>query len=890
MADGGSAKRGGEGLTERELKGFPLGDGESLWLVLSGTVDVFAREGTGNRNPGRRHHLVRVGAGGALFGGISDREGLYEIVGVAAPGSSIRRLSGEVPGRDGSPLLHGWVRALSEMPLLQREEGPEDDVEEAAARVLSVPPREDLRKALDDFHDKVMTSLRGALRRRAEDERLRLEERGRAGGLAMKRAVSTLASTIERERPYRLERDEVRGSPLVEACRLAGSVLGIEIRGGLTVPDIARASRVRVRRVMLRGAWWREDNGPMVAFLKEKEQPVALLPTTTSAYELVDPASGVRETVTADRAGALIPLAFTFDRSLPERLLGVADLLRFGLGACSRQDLITVPLMGAAIGLLGVITPIASGVIFDSIIPGVERAQLFHLTAVLLAIAVGASLFEMAKGFAELRIETRMGSAVQAGVWDRLLGLPVAFFRRYLAGDLALRSMGIESIRQVLTESVLSSILGGIFSLFNLVLLFYYHWRLALLALGLVVLATAVSFFMSVAELRYQRIIQELQGKVSGMVFQFITGIAKLRVSGAEEKAFAQWAGRFAEQKRYGFKARLISSGLSTFNAAFPVLASFAVFIVVFMLRDRGSSGLSTGEFVAFNAAFGQFLAAGLDMGLVLISVLQVVPLYERARPILETHPEVDVDRSDPGTLRGDVELTHVSFRYDPDGPLILNDVSLKAAPGEFIAVVGPSGAGKSTIFRLLLGFETPVGGSIYYNGQDLAGLDIQKVRRQMGIVIQNSQVLPGTIFENIVGSAPLTMEDAWEAARMAGLDQDVERMPMGMHTFIPEGGSTLSGGQRQRLLIARALVRKPRILLFDEATSALDNQTQAQVSESLEKLKVTRLVIAHRLSTIMRAHRIYVLAGGRVVQAGRYEELMAVPGPFADLASRQLV
>jgi ABC-type bacteriocin/lantibiotic exporter with double-glycine peptidase domain len=367
-----------------------------------------------------------------------------------------------------------------------------------------------------------------------------------------------------------------------------------------------------------------------------------------------------------------------------------------------------------------------------------------------------------------------------------------------------------------------------------------------------------------------------------------------LRVAGAEARAFSVWAKDFAEQRRLAFKARSVENSLAVFNSAFPVVTSIFIFgVVTAMLStsaQAGEASLSTGSFLAFNAAFGQFLSAALQMSSVVVSLILIIPIYERAKPILEGEPEVDVARSDPGDLSGEIELSRVSFRYHDDGALVLDDVSLQARPGEFIAIVGPSGAGKSTVLRLLLGFEIAENGSVYYDHQDLAALDVQSVRRQIGVVLQNAQVLPGSIFENIVGTAPLGTEDAMEAAKMAGLDQDIEQMPMGLHTFIMEGGGTLSGGQRQRLLIARAVVGRPRILMFDEATSALDNRTQAHVSDSLGRLQTTRVVIAHRLSTIINADRIYVMDRGKVVEEGTYEELLEQGGLFTQLAQRQMV
>jgi ATP-binding cassette subfamily C protein len=328
---------------------------------------------------------------------------------------------------------------------------------------------------------------------------------------------------------------------------------------------------------------------------------------------------------------------------------------------------------------------------------------------------------------------------------------------------------------------------------------------------------------------------------------------------------------------------------MSAFDASFPIVALCVVFSGVASQIGRRGASLSTGSFLAFNIAFMQLLASVLALGSGFLALLGIVPLYTRVKPIFETLPEIDAGKADPGELTGSIEVNHLAFRYSADTPPILRDVSFSIRPGEFVAFVGASGSGKSTLLRLLLGFERPMSGAIYFDGQDLAGLDIQEVRLQMGIVLQNGKLLPGDILTNIIGSAPLTVDDAWEAVRMAGLEADIKALPMGMYTMVSEGGKGLSGGQRQRLMIARAIVRKPRILIFDEATSALDNRTQEIVSGAMEQMQATRISIAHRLSTIMKADRIFVLDNGTVVQSGTYDELIGREGFFAELAKRQL-
>ena len=749
-------------------------------------------------------------------------------------------------------------------------------------------------RGLEAFHDTVEAAIDLQRQRDQEMTRRRLMAKSEADRTTLKTAYTDLESVLNRRHQARA------GAPgetaLLVASRLVGDHQGIEIkepgrarRGvaqGNPLEEIAQESRFALRRVQLRDNWYRQDGGPLLGFLAGGDSPLALLPASATSYELHNVTEGTVEPVTADVARRLDPSAFAFYRCLPDRPLTGLDLIRFAARNIG-PDLRMVAMIGAFGGLLALVTPLAIGHIFNVVIPGVQQSQLSQIVIVLIVVALSIGATQVTRNIALIRLKHRAGDELQAAVWERVINLPTKFFARYTAGDLGTRAMSIDTIMSEVSTSAITTIVSSIFSLFAVALLFYYSPPIALAAMGLVLVVLVAIVGSGLLQLRYQREIEEEYGKMTGMLFQFINGIAKIRVAAAEDRAFAQWAARFAHQTRLDVTARIISNNLTVFLASFPALTSMIIFLLV---TGDGPTELSTGSFLAFVAAFTMLLTGVMQLGSTAVNMLSVVPLYTRLKPILAATPEVESSKADPGPLRGRIEISNLSFRYEPDGPLILSNVNFDAQPGEFVALVGPSGSGKSTLLRLLLAFEQPESGTIAYDGFDAAGLDPWRLRRQLGVVLQNGDLLPGDIFTNIVGSAvDLTLGDAWDAAKLAGLAKDIEQMPMGMHTMITQGASTLSGGQRQRLMIARALVTKPRLVFFDEATSALDNPTQAIVTESLDRLRATRVVIAHRLSTIINAERIFVLDKGRIVQQGSYAELVDTPGVFRELVKRQI-
>lgn len=731
------------------------------------------------------------------------------------------------------------------------------------------------------------------------EEKRRFRQRLVAENQALEGVHRELASVLKSRAQKGVSPPSETSDSLLAVCEIVLAHKGVPIRlradvrkdaanWGQRLARICDANRMRHRRVMLRHGWRRQDAGPLVGFLDSREsaaaRPVALVPVRMRRYELIDPQTGSRVPVDEELAAGLASEAYELYLPQPAGPATLRHLLRLTLLG-RRRDLWTIGALTLCGGLLGLLIPIVVAVIYGRVIPDGERSELLPLVLALIGAAVGAAAFQITRSLSVLRITSRVDGVVQLTIFDRLLRLPTAFFRKFSVGDLANRTLGMDTIRELLPADVTNALLGLVVSMVSIGLLFYFSWRLALLALALVLVLAVAAAAFTYLQLRYERFLLQVQGRISSLVFNLIQGIAKLRASGTERRAYCQWGELFVEQRKRTFDAQGVAQLQMVLTGIYALVSELSLFALMgFALREQ----LQVASFLAFSTAFGQLQAAALLIVRLLPELLSIAPSYERLRPILEAHPEVEPDRPQAGELSGNIEVRHVSFRYHPDSSLVLEDVSIEAREGEFIAIVGPSGSGKTTLLRLLLGFEHPETGSVLYDGKSLTSLDLGSVRSQIGVVLQNSRPIAGDIYGNIIGSSNLGLEAAWEAARMAGLEDDIRAMPMGMHTIVGEGATTYSGGQRQRLMIARALVHHPRIVFLDEATSALDNPTQEVIRRSLDRLRATRIIIAHRLSTIRHADRIYVLHQGRIVEQGHYEELIELGGLFSQLIERQ--
>lgn len=914
------------GRTRLDLEGP-----QTLWLVASGALDLFAVDAGGQ---GHWHHLGRLEAGALLLGPVAGPQ--HTLVARPLRDCVVRRIGlRELYGQTGaetwsydawgnpqlvppqtSPLEHalalGVGRGLSilfqaPMATEQAAAPADDDVfwmrvppgsvqygslygAEAAADLLMDPG---VWQSMVDQQFRLLATLDRWIEQLERTHEDRTAAGIKAGEAVRAQADRTLLASIGRSSANR-RTTAADADATYAACRLVARAAGITLsepaQGGTgndrldPVERVALASRVRIRAVRLTGDWWREDVGPLVGHRALSGAPVALL-WRRGGYVAVQPSSGRRTPIEKANAAEFEPRAVMFYRPLPERVPGPLRLMRFSLHG-TRGDLTGLLVSGLVTVLLGSLVPVATGKILGEYVPKAQEDLIVQVCLAIMLASVVSAAFLLLQNMTILRLEGRIEATLQPAVWDRLLRLPTAFFATRSTGELAGAAMGISAIRRTLAgvgPVVAQSVTVGAV---NLALLLWYSVPMALAAIGMLVLVAAVFLGLGLWQIRWQRRLVVLGNKLDNRAFQTLRGLPKLRVAAAENYAYAAWAGEFARSRELQQKVGTIKNLNTVLGAVYLPLCTLLMFM---LLAGPARGSLSAAEFLTFNTSVTMLLTSVTQLTGAFVSAVAVLPLFEEIKPVLEATPEVRTGSTRPGVLSGALEARRLSFRYADDGPLVLDDVSFVVGAGEFVAIVGPSGCGKSTLLRLLIGFDKPVSGSVLYDGQDLGALDRSAVRRQCGVVLQHAQPFTGSILDVICGTEPFTPEEAMAAAAMAGLAEDIQRMPMGLHTIV-QGNGAISGGQRQRLMIAQALIRRPRILFFDEATSALDNETQRTVIESTRALNATRVVIAHRLSTVMDADRVVVMEDGKVAEVGPPAQLLANPaGRLHELVRRQI-
>ncbi|PAZ10144.1 NHLP bacteriocin export ABC transporter permease/ATPase subunit [Streptomyces sp. SA15] len=901
-----------------------------LWLVAAGAVDLFAVDAG---QQGHWHHLGRLEAGSLLLGPVAGpqhtlvarplrdcvvrRIGLRELYQPASTQTWSYDEYGNpqyVPPTT-SPLEYalalGVGRSLSilfQAPMATERAAAltDDDVfwmqvppgsvqygslygAEAAADLLMDPA---VWQSMVDQQYRLLTTLDRWIEDLERTHENRTAEGIRAGEAVRAQADRTLLASIGKRSSQRTTAADADAS--YAACKLVAQAAGITLaepaQSGTEsdrldpVEQVALASRVRTRAIRLEGRWWHDNVGPLVGHRALSGAPVALL-WRRGGYVAVHPSTGRETPIEKANAEEFESRAVMFYRPLPDRGLSPLRLLRFSMRG-TRGDLTNLLVSGLVTVAIGALVPVATGKVLGEFVPKAQSDLIVQVCLAVMISSVVAAAFMLLQNLTILRLEGRIEATLQPAVWDRLLRLPTKFFTERSTGELASAAMGISSIRRLMAgvgPVVAQSVTVGAM---NLGLLFWYSVPMALAAIGMLVVIAGVFLGLGLWQVRWQRRLVVLGNKLNNQAFQTLRGLPKLRVAAAENYAYAAWASQFARSRELQQRVGRIKNLTTVMGAVYLPVCTLLMFM---LLAGPARGTMSAAAFLTFNTSVTMLLTAVTQLTGSFVSAVAALPLFEEIKPVLEATPEVRTASTRPGPLSGGLEARRLSFRYSDDGPLVLDDVSFEVRPGEFVAIVGPSGCGKSTLLRLLIGFDKPVSGSVLYDGQDLAALDQSAVRRQCGVVLQHAQPFTGSILDVICGTEPYTPEEAMAAAEMAGLAEDIKRMPMGLHTIV-SGSGAISGGQRQRLMIAQALIRRPRILFFDEATSALDNETQRTVIESTKTLNATRIVIAHRLSTVLDADRVIVMEDGKVAQQGAPAQLLAdTGGRLHELVRRQM-
>lgn len=645
---------------------------------------------------------------------------------------------------------------------------------------------------------------------------------------------------------------------------------------------LCRPNGIMYRRVKLENGWYRDAVGAFLGKLKTGEV-VALIPGKLGNYSFFNPETQKKVRLGKKTQQLLCEDAYCFYKPFPLKKIGIPSLMKYILSTMDLSAKVFVFAITLATTLLGMLAPKLTRLLYSDVLESKSLQLLLAMATFYVCSSLSMLLLRGVKTLLMNRISTQMDVSVQAATMARVLSLPPSFFKDYSSGEITSRAQSINSLCTTLVQTVLSTGLTSLFSLLYITQVFVYAKELVVPALCVTLATLVFSVTSSVVQMKISKEQMELSGKMSGMTYQLLTGVQKIKLSGGEKRAFSRWLNKYTEESKLSYNP----PKFILFNGVIAAAISTVGTIVMYFFAVK--SNVSVADYTAFNSAYGMLSGAIMSVASIALTTARIKPILDMAKPIMDAEPEISEGKQIVTKISGGIELSHISFRYEDSSPLVIDDLSLKIQPGQYVAVVGKTGCGKSTLLRLLLGFEKPQKGAVYYDGKDIETVDLRSLRKKIGVVMQNGKLFQGDIYSNIVISAPyLSVDDAWRAAEIADIADDIRKMPMGMHTIISEGSGGISGGQKQRLMIARAVAPNPKVLMFDEATSALDNITQKKVSEALDSLKCTRIVIAHRLSTIKQCDRIIVLDGGKIIEDGTYDELLALKGSFYELVERQ--
>ena len=645
---------------------------------------------------------------------------------------------------------------------------------------------------------------------------------------------------------------------------------------------ILKARGILKRKVQLTEGWYKDAFGPLLVYTSDSAIPVVLIPGNL-AYSFENPFTQKREWVNKNSSKLFDSEAYCLYRPLPNRKISIIDLLIFMKQSLFFNDLAFIVACSFMATIVSMFLPEFARILVGPIMELKEVSHILNLAICMICVTVSYQLFEGIRTLLKSRIQTKISVNVESAMMIRIMSLPSAFYRRYSPGELCNRSLAVNQLCDTLISIIMDSSLSALVSLLYIVQIFDFAPALVVPSILIVLITFIFSVITSIVQMKINRELLDKEAKTAGLSYQFISGVKKLKLSGSEKRAYSKWLMEYAEEAKYQYNPPLFIKANNVFLTGINLFSTIAIYYIAV------KSNLDQSDYYAFMSAFGMLMGAFNSLSSVTDSFAQIKPVFEMATPFLETVPEVETQKQVVNNVSGSIKVENLSFKYNDDSPYVLKNISLSVRPGDYIAVVGKTGCGKSTLLRLLLGFEHPQRGAIYYDTQNIDTMDLPSLRRKIGTVMQDSALFQGDIYSNIaITNQNLSEEEAWQAAKTAGIADDIQKMPMGMKTMITEGQGGISCGQRQRIMIARAIASKPNILFLDEATSALDNKTQKQVSEALDKMGCTRIVIAHRLSTIKNCDRIIVIDNGQIVESGTYEELMEKQHYFAELVKRQ--
>lgn len=679
-------------------------------------------------------------------------------------------------------------------------------------------------------------------------------------------------------------------TPLAYICSLLGQALGFELSekslSESELEAICRNSQIHYRAVSLPSNWWEKDHGSLLATFQNK--PAALI-FKDSGYELYTPS--LKDPIKIDEKSAeeIATEAWILYPPLLRQMGTVRSFLTILFHKHGKEYALLF-FAGALASLVGFFIPFANKILFDKVIPHFDLSLLGQVLLGLVAVSVSATLFLLVRSFISLRLNAKISSRFQISLWDRILKLPVSFFQTMARGDLIQRTQIFDFIRRTLGQNTLIALFDSFFVSFYLILMFFYSWRLALIGLGIIALATGLSILFASLKLVLDRQLLQSNASINAFLISMLKGIEKLKIEAAEKQVFSNWAKEYAKNQALTLKSRFYNALTTTLTKGFSILTILLIYGLVMWKQNKEPSSMSVGEYLAFVSAyaiFSQSIFQVLNLG---VNLIALIPFWGRVQPLLTSELETKKGQQSPGPLKGNLSFVDVDFRYHPNAPYVLKNFNLQVQPAQFVALVGPSGCGKTTACRLLAGFESPERGRILYDQQELKDLILPQVRQQMSFVMQQNAICAGSFYDNITCGNPFSKEELSWALQLTTLDESLARFPSGLSTLTQSGGGQLSGGERQKLLLTRALIRKPKVLILDEGLNSLQSDVQQKIMANLKGLSVTIVFATHQLNLLRQVEQICFLDRGAIRAVGSFEELIEKEEWFRKLVEKQQV